>query len=391
MNIAITGPATPADLVDYLEPTSARLAPAFTGLGGRPLVELTAGLIARGHHVTLITLARGFTGNATLIGPSLTLHVGPFRAAHRARDAFHVERAYVTQTAKHSRADILHAHWTYEFALGALASGRPALITAHDAPLKVLWHHRDPYRLVRAGMAMLVARQAQNMTAVSPYIADHFRGPLGARCPISVIPSAISDDLFLAPPTQHAARPGHTIATVLNGFDRLKNSRRAIEAFAAVRQILPDSRLLMIGDDYDSAGPAAAWARRHNLHANIDFAGPIPHTELLQRLASDVDVLLHPSLEESQSLILCEALALGTPIVAGSHSGAVPWTLDHGNSGILADVRSPAAIADALVRLLLDPARRAQFAAAGQASSRKRFAMNQMLAAYEVLYQKVAA
>jgi hypothetical protein len=31
--------------------------------------------------------------------------------------------------------DILSAHWTYEFAAAAIATGIPHVVTAHDAPL----------------------------------------------------------------------------------------------------------------------------------------------------------------------------------------------------------------------------------------------------------------
>lgn len=43
---------------------------------------------------------------------------------------------------------------------------------------------------------------------------------------------------------------------------------------------------------------------------------------------------------------------LGTPVIGGRDSGAVPWVLDHGRAGELVDVRSEAEVAQALVRNL---------------------------------------
>ena len=223
MKIAIAGPASPSGLTGFLDADSARRAVHLNGLGGNPIVELVQGLITRGHEVTLITLARGAESVEDLRGPNLRIAVGPYRPCHRARDAFKVERNFVAAALASAEVDVVHAHWTYEFALGALATGLPTLVTAHDAPLRVLSIHRDPYRLVRAGMAALVARRARWMTAVSPNVASHFRGSLGAQCPIAVIPNGLSDEVFeQSCPTCKLSDP-FTIATVLNGFERLKN------------------------------------------------------------------------------------------------------------------------------------------------------------------------
>ena len=53
--------------------------------------------------------------------------------------------------------DIVHAHWTYEFALGAIESRVPTVVTAHDAPLSILRLNPTPYRLARTVMAWQVA------------------------------------------------------------------------------------------------------------------------------------------------------------------------------------------------------------------------------------------
>jgi L-malate glycosyltransferase len=65
-------------------------------------------------------------------------------------------------------------------------------------------------------------------------------------------------------------------------------------------------------------------------------------------------VLAHPSLEESFGMIVLEAMATGTPVVAGRASGAVPWLLAN-DAGVLVDVRNSAAIAEAINGLLGDP------------------------------------
>ncbi len=46
--------------------------------------------------------------------------------------------------------------------------------------------------------------------------------------------------------------------------------------------------------------------------------------QCLTTLAESVDVLVHPSLEESQCMAVIEAMAMGLPVIAGKFSGAIP-------------------------------------------------------------------
>jgi hypothetical protein len=69
----------------------------------------------------------------------------------RAWDLFAQERAGLERAMREDPCDVVHAHWTYEFALAALASGQPTLVTARDwAPTILLMQRRLrllPYRL----------------------------------------------------------------------------------------------------------------------------------------------------------------------------------------------------------------------------------------------------
>jgi len=109
----------------------------------------------------------------------------------------------VAQTLLRCRPDVVHAHWIYEYALGALATGLPTVVTAHDVLLVALRHHLPTTRMgplfaqvptaahfsVCAAMAVLVARKTTRLIAVSPYVERHFRCALHYRGEITVIPN----------------------------------------------------------------------------------------------------------------------------------------------------------------------------------------------------------
>jgi glycosyltransferase involved in cell wall biosynthesis len=89
------------------------------------------------------------------------------------------------------------------------------------------------------------------------------------------------------------------------------------------------------------------------LSDGVRFLGRLNRQDLAAAM-SDVDVYVHASLEESFGNGVAEAMVAGMPIVAGAHSGAVPWVLGDGACGRLTDVRKPTDIADGIIELLSD-------------------------------------
>ena len=158
MRLGICGPLEVEPFRAWLEDPPEHLP---RGLGGTPVVDLARAALTAGWQVVLFSLDPEVQHEVILRGPQLKICMGPFRPRRRARDLFHAERAYLSQTVRTERPDIVHAHWTYEFALGAIESGVPAVVTAHDAPWSILRWNPTPYRLVRTIMAWQVARRAR--------------------------------------------------------------------------------------------------------------------------------------------------------------------------------------------------------------------------------------
>lgn len=391
MKLALAGPISISAFAGDLHPLWAVRAASIPGLGGTPVVSLAKALLQRGHCLTVFTLAPGITEEIVLDGPALRLCVGPMRAGGRGADFFRAERAYLQRAITRENPDLVHAHWTYEFALAAIASEIPTLVTAHDAPVNILRHFRDPYRVARTLMAAQALRRARHLTAVSPHVAKHLRDAMGCRKQIHIVPNGFPEEFFSH--SGRAATGGKTVtfATALNGWVKLKNGRGAIRAFAQLRRHRSDVRMLMFGAGHGINESAHAWSAARGISDGIEFAGELPHDELRARLAAEVDVFLHPSLEESHGMGLCEAMALRIPVIGGRKSGAVPWTLENGVAGALADVRSPENIAEIMLALVDDPKRRVELGLAGQSSVRRRFHMNIVAAAYEAQYARALA
>lgn len=359
-----------------------------------PMATLIEEYLRRGHHVSVFTLDPTTERPRTFEGERLTIHVGRYRprARHRALDFFAAERADLVQAMRADPCDLVHAHWTYEFALAAMSSGTPYLVTAHDAPLHILRLYRDAYRFLRTLMAVRVSRKARFMTAVSPYVAKHFKKVLGHRGDITVIPNGLPEGLFaLGEQRAEGDEEGPVFATVLTGWGRRKNGLTALEAFGRVRTMLPGARLVMFGYGHGAGEEAEIWARRRGVEGGVEFAGTLPHPELMRRLSREADVLVHPALEEAHPVGVSEAMALGLPVIGGERSGGVPFTLEYGEAGALVDVRSAEELSACMLRLAGAPGARRALGAAARESARRRFHVEAVVDSYEEMFGKVLA
>jgi glycosyltransferase involved in cell wall biosynthesis len=78
----------------------------------------------------------------------------------------------------------------------------------------------------------------------------------------------------------------------------------------------------------------------------------------LARAYAEADVFVFPSVADAWGLVLNEAMASGLPLIATSVPGAVDDLLSGGENGIVVPPFDPGALADAMVALASDPARR---------------------------------
>lgn len=88
----------------------------------------------------------------------------------------------------------------------------------------------------------------------------------------------------------------------------------------------------------------------------------------LARAVASMDVLFNPSVTETFGNVTSEAMACGVPVVAARATGAVDL-IEDGANGFLVPPRDVPAYADAIERLILDPALAAAQGAAGHAKA----------------------
>lgn len=275
------------------------------------------------------------------------------------RDGYREERKLISKVLMESDADLIHAHWTYEYGLSAvLQEIKPYVITVRDHASNILRWVGKPY-LGQYLITQYVLRKAKgHLTAVSPYIADYASRISGREVP--VVPNIIP---FLEGVEQGAEihaqgsgdgvqRAGCTILTLADS-GRLKNVKRGVRAFQQFRKTYRDAHYLLAGVGLEPDGDVAKWAEANGLAGGIEFLGWMSHLDVLQLLPT-VSLLLHPSLEESFGNPVAEAMALGIPVIGTTEAGGVRWLLSE-DSGWLVRGRSVTELARALVEVANSP------------------------------------
>jgi len=134
-----------------------------------------------------------------------------------------------------------------------------------------------------------------------------------------------------------------------------------LSAFEGLRDYV-DAELTIIGATADDVEPLLIDPR------GVTIAGLVDDAEK-QRLLAEADLLVAPSLGgESFGMVLTEAFAAGTPVVASEIAGYRD-VVEDGVNGVLVPHGDPVALAEALRDLALEPARRAALSGAAAASA----------------------
>lgn len=403
MRIGIAGPLGTPDIEHLLDGDTSHLPREMKG--ATLLVTLIETLIGLGHEISAFTtdpaLEPSRRNRVVARGQRFTIYYVPRRrhalrsdrgARGRMLDFFALERHALADAIRQERPEIVHAHWSYEFGAAALDSGLPCLLTCHDSPWAILKVQRDLYRLGRLLMAKSVLRRARHATVVSPYLVEALQGMTHA--PLSVVPNPLPRGLLEGGRVRSAPdlseRPPR-IAMLLNGWSPRKNPEPGLLAMKHIRAIYPDAKMHLYGPGYGPAEQARTWAVAQQMEDAFVFHGWTPYAETMKQLA-EMDLLLHPALEESFGMTIAEAMALGVPVVAGRDSGAVPWVLGSDTGGgFLVDVRSPEKIAEAILELLETPERYAHCSERGRARASEVFSPVAVTQSYLEHYQQVLA
>jgi phosphatidylinositol alpha-mannosyltransferase len=273
--------------------------------------------------------------------------------------------------------DVLHLHEPLVPgpALTALLAGNVPTVGTFHASGRV-----PAYVWLRPGVRA-VARRIGLRTAVSPEARALAERWLGGAC--HVLPNGVEVERFAkADPWPAPATPGGTGRIIL--FVGRHEPRKGLDVLLeAFRRLERDAVLWVAGEGPNTRSLAASSP------PGVEWLGRISDHELAQRLRA-ATVFCAPSLHgESFGVVLLEAMAAGTPVVASDISGYRD-VARHDKEAVLVPGGDPAALAGGLRRVLDDAALVSRLVEAGVARAAG-FSMERLAARYADLYDSLLA
>jgi glycosyltransferase involved in cell wall biosynthesis len=300
------------------------------------------------------------------------------------------------------RIDIVHTNTsvTLDGALAAYMTGTPHV-----------WHIREligrdelfRFWLPERQLAGLFVRLSRAIIANS-YDTKRLFDRTGYGQSVDVVYNGINVEEFATAGAGELLRqawgiqPGETVVgMVANLTARMKRHDIFLRAAAEALRLQPTARFVIVGQDPDRQGGYASefeYARQlKTLASELDLAGRIiwaGHVQDIPAVMHAIDILVHPSDQESFGRVAIEAMASSRPVIAAASGGLAEIVLP-GQTGFLVANNDPSGYAAAMLRLIQDPKLCRQLGEAGAARARDVFSSDQMVQRIAEVYQRVLA
>ncbi len=258
--------------------------------------------------------------------------------------------------------DVLHVHEPLMPLVSVFAThaGSPVVATFHAAPGSTA---RFGYRLMGPLRDRLLGHPAA-VTAVSSTAAS----VLPSSLPVEVIPNGLDVAGFRTDTPRHPSR-----VVFLGRDEPRKGLDVLLDAWPSIRRDSPEAELVVIGARRDAEG--------------IRWLGRVDETEKVRALASAAVYVAPQTGGESFGIVLVEAMAAGTAVVASNHDAFVAVA---DGAARFVPAGDSLSLANAVVELLGDNAERERLASAGYRIA-ARHDWSVVGAAYRDLYDRVVA
>ncbi len=322
------------------------------------VADLAEALIRMGHFVSVLAPAE-----FDELLPTYVVSTGKPRAVKYngsvARLSFGpIAARKVSKWIEEGEFDVLHVHEPLAPSLSVLACW------AAKGPIVATWHSS----MDKSRMMLTLSKLAQTaMEKVSARIAvsEAARATLIKHVDgdAVVIPNGVDVSAFTnAKPMFGWSGPNQSIVFLGRGDEPRKGLAVLVEAYPEIRRNHPQVRLLIAGpgepaDTLESLSPSD--------RASVTVLGMVAPQDKASVLASGSVYVAPNTGGESFGIVLLEAMATGTPVVA-SNLEAFMRVLDNGKAGMTFENENSADLAKVVSDLLANPTRRAELSAQGK-------------------------
>jgi len=281
--------------------------------------------------------------------------------------------------------DVVHVHRGKEHWLAAMANRlspapKPIVRTRHIA--QAVSAHRANRWLYRRATAFVV-------TVTEAIRRQYLAAGLLPPERVLTLPGGADVDAYSPRPPSPEVRarlgavPGEPLVGMISGLRVMKGHRVVVEAAARLLAAGVRARFVFVGRG-TMEGAIRELVMAARLTDRVTIAG---FADDLPAVMSALDVALYVPLEsDGMSRVVFEYLAAARPLVA-TPVGVVPEVLTDGDDVLLVHAGDAGALADALARLLRDPALRDKLGLRGRRLVVERYSGAHVARALEIRYQ----
>lgn len=261
----------------------------------------------------------------------------------------------IAEAAEQTGADLIFSWMAKAHLYGVVASwttGVPSAWYQHGLPRNTTWLNRLVSLLPAAGIVACSRTVAEVQRAQWPYPSTKVAPPCVdlARFDPTTLPSPEEARRELGLPDD-----GPLIGMV-GRLQRWKGMHTLVDAMPQVLAHHPDAHAVIVGGTHPGE-PAYATDLDHQIAERgledrvlrVGFQSNVP------LWMQAMDVFVHASDREPFGIVILEAMALGTPVVAGARGGPTE-IITEGEDGLLAPYDDAGALAQKIRRYLDDPA-----------------------------------
>lgn len=184
-------------------------------------------------------------------------------------------------------------------------------------------------------------------------------------------------------------------APIFATLARLQSSKGHLHLIAAIPRVLnrfPDARFVIVGDTQFNIEPEykemiLQAIQNAGLESSVRMTGYVSDEQKRDILAAST-AIVHPATWEPFGIAIIEGMAVGKPVVAAQSTGA-SRIIQQGKNGYLVPREDSEALAQAILKILDDPAAATEMGEAGRLRVQERYHVQKMVRDAEDVFDTV--
>ena len=312
----------------------------------------------------VLTISNNIKHDKIVENSNITIHYLASPKLPRFITSLTIDQYKILKKIHDLKADIIHAQGTAPvYGFSASLMSKKFLLTVHG----IVQEESKTWAgligcikgLVYRIMEKRALKSAQTLIAVTPYVKKTIEPFCNGD--IYVIPVGISDKYFKFKNREITGR-----LLFVGGVEPRKGLLSLLEAIKILKDEGLKTDLHIVGrirkkEYFDKLDK---YIEMNNLSEYVTFMGFLDDNELKNEY-EECSMFVLPSQEESQGLVLVEAMAAGKPIVA-TNVGGIPYVVDDGKTGFLVGYGEIEKIAKSILKLLENDKLRAEMGENGK-------------------------